>query len=171
MSSGTPRSRNACPMRPGVELSWCSTMRQGRVMQGIIKAVSCEIMLKPRAWWDCLVGMTRSAPQRFPPPARGPLARLRRAMGAGRGSRLPTNSALVARPPPDPLRGSTSPLQGEVRKRARPAVSAPVFVAGAGHVEDVAARHQADQGGDQLVGEARHHHATVLLEALIALGR
>jgi hydrogenase/urease accessory protein HupE len=41
------------------------------------------------------------------------------AEGAGRGFRLATDSELVAGPPPDPLRGPTSPLQGEVRRRAR----------------------------------------------------
>ena len=38
------------------------------------------------------------------------------AEGAGWGSRLPANSVSVAGPPPDPLRGSTSPLQGEVQR-------------------------------------------------------
>jgi hypothetical protein len=41
------------------------------------------------------------------------------AEGAGWGSRLSADSELVAGPPPDPLRGSTSPLQGEVSLRAR----------------------------------------------------
>jgi hypothetical protein len=38
------------------------------------------------------------------------------AEGAGRGSRLSANSEFVAGPPPDPLCGSTSPLQGKVKK-------------------------------------------------------
>src|SRR5262245_757745 len=145
-SSGWPRWRKAWPRRPGVDVSWCSTIRIGWSIARSWRAWAVEISIPPR------LGFSRR------------MAHSRHAAGAPLPL-IPAQAGIQNLGPR--FRGDERILHGFHAT----GMLAAAFLLARDQLEQQAARRKAGQRRRHAVGKARNDHAAARFQAAIAVSR